>query len=66
MKRIAITLALSLLPITVVQPVMATKAEAGVFTCKKRQTFYPTAKRSTYNQRTYAKSCTYSSKGSSR
>ena len=59
MKRIAITLALALLPITAIQPVTATKAEAGVWTCKKRS--------HTKKGRTWTTNkCSYSNKGSSR
>ena len=58
MKRIVITLALALLPITAIQP-----AEAGVFSCGKTQTFYKNSKRVTYSQYTYKKTCTYKKYG---
>ena len=54
MKRIAIILALSLMPIVAVQP-----AEAGVWSCKKRS--------HTYKGRTWtSNACVYSNKGSSK
>ena len=56
MRKLAIALAISLLPIS---PIFAVPAEAGVWTCKKRS--------HTYKGRTWTSNkCVYSNKGSSR
>ena len=56
MRKLAIALAISLLPIS---PIFAVPAEAGVWTCKKRS--------HTYKGRTWtSNNCVYSNKGSSK